>query len=121
MQALPELRIADNEEKLEEPQMTTTSRLSGICRAAGNGAVAGLIGAGVMTAGEKVEQSITGRANSYVPARALLTLLGRYPGEDARPALWNHVMHYCTGAGLGALRGVWAVTGIRGTHANMWP
>lgn len=118
--AVPELRLADIEENLEEHEMTATSRLGGICRAAGTGAVAGLIGAGVMTAGEKVEQIITGRPNSYVPARALLTLLGQHPGDHARPFLWNHVMHYCTGAGLGALRGVWAVTGIRGPHANIW-
>lgn len=29
-------------------------------------------------------------------------------------------MHYGTGAALGALRGVWAVTGIRGAHATAW-
>ena len=70
-----------------------------------------------MTAAEKVEQAVTGRPNSYVPARALLTVLGRSPRDDARPAAWNHAMHWGTGALLGALRGIWSATGIRGSEA----
>jgi hypothetical protein len=73
-----------------------------------------------MVVGEKVEQAITHRHGSYVPARALLTLLGRAPGDEDKPRVWNHVMHYATGAALGALRGVWAITGIRGAPANAW-
>lgn len=100
--------------------MSGGSRLGGVAGAAGRGAVAGLVGAGVMTLGEKAEQALTHRPDSYVPARALLTLLGRSPSDDARPLLWNHAMHYGTGAALGALRGVWAVTGIRGARASAW-
>jgi hypothetical protein len=86
--------------------------------AAARGAVCGLAGVAVMTAGEKVEQSLTRRPNSYVPARTLLTLLGRRPDEREKPLAWNHVMHWGTGAVLGSLRGIWAVTGIRGPLAN---
>ena len=86
--------------------------------AAGRGALAGMIGVAAMTLAEKVEQGVTQRPNSYVPARTLLTLLGRRPSNDARPAGWNHVMHWGTGALLGALRGVWAVVGLRGPQAN---
>ena len=32
----------------------------------------------------------------------------------------NHAMHWATGAVVGSLRGVWAVTGIRGPYANAW-
>ncbi len=71
-----------------------------------------------MTAGEKAEQAITKRPNSYTPARTLLTLMGRRPGDGPQSPVWNHVMHWGTGAVLGALRGVWAVTGIRGGLAN---
>lgn len=71
-----------------------------------------------MTVGEKLEQRVTSRPNSYVPARALLTLIGRPVSDDVKPAGWNHAMHWGTGAALGALRGVWSVTGIRGTEAN---
>jgi hypothetical protein len=87
--------------------------------AAARGAAAGLVGVAVMTGSEKLEQMITGRPSSYVPARALLTLLGRHPSDDDRPDAWNHAMHWGTGALLGALRGVWAATGIRGAEANL--
>jgi hypothetical protein len=86
--------------------------------AAARGAVAGLLGVLAMTVGEKVEQRLTGRPNSYVPARALLGMVGRGPSQSATPVAWNHAMHWGTGALLGALRGVWSATGIRGTQAN---
>jgi hypothetical protein len=100
--------------------MTHASRGQLLLRAAGNGAACGLAGVAVMTTTEKLEQALTGRPNSYVPARALLTLLGRRPGADERPWGWNHTMHWCTGAALGAVRGIWAVTGIRGPVAHAW-
>lgn len=87
-------------------------------RAALRGAAAGLVGVAAMTAGEKLEQAVTHRPDSYVPARALLTLLGRRPGDDARPLGWNHAMHWGTGAVVGALRGVWAAVGLRGLRAS---
>ncbi len=83
------------------------------------GMVAGVVGVAAMTLLEKLEQSITRRPNSYVPARALLTMLGHHPGDDARPVVWNHAMHWGTGALLGALRGLWAVTGLRGHRAHI--
>jgi hypothetical protein len=70
-----------------------------------------------MTAGEKAEQAVTHRPDSYVPARALMTLAGRRPAGRERPAGWNLAMHYGTGALLGALRGVWAAVGLRGPRA----
>ena len=87
--------------------------------AALRGAAAGLAGVAVMTLGEKLEQRVTGRENSYVPGRTLLTLLGRRPDNDAHPAGWNHVMHWGTGAALGALRGLWSATGMRGPRASV--
>ncbi len=86
--------------------------------AAGRGAVAGTVGVAVMTAGEKLEQAVTRRPNSYVPGRTLLTLLGRRSGDDEKPTVWNHAMHWGTGAVLGALRGVWAAVGLRGPQAH---
>jgi hypothetical protein len=72
-----------------------------------------------MTAAEKLEQSITHRPNSYVPGRTLLTLLGQHPGDHERPPVWNHAMHWGTGAVLGAVRGVWAAVGLRGYRADV--
>lgn len=98
---------------------TTNRRPARLLASAGRGVVAGLLGVAVMTAAEKVEQSFTHRPNSYVPARALLTLLGRHPGDDDQPLVWNHAMHWGTGAVLGALRGVWAAVGLRGPRAHL--
>ena len=95
------------------------SRPRALLSAAGRGVVAGLLGVAVMTAGEKLEQAITQRPDSYVPARALLTLLGQHPGEQDQPVLWNHAMHWGTGAAVGALRGVWAAVGLRGPRASL--
>jgi hypothetical protein len=89
-----------------------------LAAAAARGAAAGLAGVAAMTAAEKLEQTITGRPNSYVPARALLTMAGRSPNDGASSPTWNHAMHWGTGALLGALRGIWSVTGIRGSEAT---
>ena len=90
-------------------------------RAAVRGAVAGLAGVAVMTAGEKLEQQLTGRPDSYVPARTLTALTtGRRLPESARPPVRNHLMHWGTGAAVGALRGVWAAAGLRGPRASAW-
>jgi hypothetical protein len=95
------------------------SRGRALLPAAGRGALAGLLGVAVMSTAEKIEQSITHRPNSYVPARTLLSLLGRHPSDDDKPTAWNHAMHWGTGAVLGALRGVWAAVGLRGPQAHV--
>ncbi|NEK85898.1 hypothetical protein GCU60_08995 [Blastococcus saxobsidens] len=90
-------------------------------RAALRGALAGLAGVAVMTLGEKVEQAVTGRPDSYVPARTLTALTtGRRLPETSRPPVRNHLMHWGTGAAVGALRGIWAATGLRGWRASLW-
>lgn len=97
----------------------TDGRGAALVTAAGTGALAGLAGVAVMTVAEKVEQTLTHRPDSYVPARTLLVLLGSHQGNDRPAAGWNHLMHWGTGAALGALRGVWASTGMRGPRANL--
>jgi hypothetical protein len=87
--------------------------------AALKGAVSGLAGVAVMTLVEEAELAVTKRPRSAVPARTLLALLGGHPGDGPQPPLWNHAMHWGTGFVVGALRGVWAVTGIRGWSANL--
>ncbi len=95
------------------------SRAGDLLPGIGRGVVAGLVGVAAMTAGEKLEQALTGRPDSYVPARALLTLLGRSPSDDDRPVVWNHLMHWGTGALVGGLRGLWAEVGLRGPRAHL--
>jgi hypothetical protein len=87
--------------------------------AAIKGAASGLVGVAAMTAAGQVEIAIHRRSRSYVPARTLRALLRRPESDAQRPVVWNHVMHWGTGAVVGALRGVWAVTGIRGASANL--
>ena len=94
------------------------TRRSELAKAAMTGAAAGLVGVAVMTAGEKLEQSLTRRPNSSMPARTLRALLGQRPSDAPQSPLWNHAMHWGTGALLGALRGVWSVTGMRGASAT---
>ncbi|WP_409331962.1 hypothetical protein [Trujillonella humicola] len=90
-------------------------------RAALRGALAGLAGTAAMTLAEKVEQHVTGRPDSYVPGRTLTALTsGRRLPERARPPVRNHLMHWGTGALVGALRGVWAAVGLRGWRASAW-
>lgn len=101
---------------MSTPPRPDRSRRAELARSAVRGLVAGLAGVAAMTAAEKVEQRLTHRPDSYVPARALLSVLGRQPGEAAG---WNNAMHWGTGAALGALRGVWSVTGIRGPQATV--
>ncbi len=99
--------------------MSDPDRAPTLLRAAARGAAAGLLGVAAMTAAEKVEQSVTSRPNSYVPGRTLQALAGRKPGNKDTSLLWNHAMHWGTGALLGALRGIWAATGMRGPRADL--
>ncbi len=87
-------------------------------RAAAKGAMAGLVGVAAMTAAEKIEQSVTKRPNSYVPGRTLIAILKRRPVESAQPPVMNHAMHWGTGIALGALRGIWSASGLRGPGAS---
>ena len=95
-----------------------TRRREALAGAAVRGLFAGLAGVAAMTAAEKVEQAMTRRPNSYVPGRTLSTMAGTPQGDYHRSMAWNHAMHWGTGALLGALRGVWSATGIRGPRAN---
>jgi len=97
----------------------SSGRLPALAAAAGLGAVAGLVGVTAMTLGERLEQAVTSRPDSYVPARALLTLLGRHPHDLEQPPGWNYAMHVGTAVAVGALRGVWSAVGIRGLRADI--
>ncbi|MGC4804947.1 hypothetical protein [Micromonospora sp. DT233] len=87
-------------------------------RAAWQGLVAGLAGAAVMTVGEKVEQRLTGRPDSYVPARVLARLAGLPERGRRQPRGRNLAMHFGQGALVGVLRSVMAQAGLRGPVAS---
>ena len=78
------------------------------------GLLAGLAGVAVMTLAEKLEQQLTGRPNSYVPAHTLERLLGMEHKPDEERLMPNWAMHWGQGVALGAVRGMMAAHGFRG-------
>ena len=78
------------------------------------GLVAGAVGVAAMTLTEKIEQSTTGRPDSYVPAHTLERLLRRPRRPDRERVGMNRAMHWGQGIALGALRGWMADRGVRG-------
>jgi hypothetical protein len=82
------------------------------------GAASGLVGATGMAVGARVEQRLTQRPDSYVPAHTLAHLLG-LPRPDADRPARNLAMHYGTGALAGALRGTMAAANLRGPLASV--
>ncbi|MEU4715651.1 hypothetical protein AB0F73_18600 [Micromonospora purpureochromogenes] len=87
-------------------------------RAVWQGLVAGLVGAAVMTAAEKLEQRVTGRPDSHVPARVLARLTGLPEAPTRQPRWRNLAMHYGQGALVGVVRSVMAQAGLRGAWAS---
>jgi hypothetical protein len=71
-------------------------------------------GVATMTAAEKLEQAVTHRPSSFVPAHTMERLL-RLPGKPDEERLWmNWAMHWGQGVLLGAVRGLMAERGLRG-------
>jgi uncharacterized membrane protein len=87
-------------------------------RAVWQGLVAGTVGAIVMTMGEKVEQRLTGRPDSHVPARVLERLTGAAEQPSRQPVLVNWAMHFGQAALIGVVRSVMAQAGLRGPVAS---
>jgi hypothetical protein len=83
------------------------------------GLVAGLAGVAAMTAVEKLEQAVTRRPNSYVPAHTLERLLRLPHKPDAERRGLNWVMHWGQGILLGATRGLMAKRGLRGPVGSL--
>ena len=82
--------------------------------AAVRGLVAGLVGVAAMTAAEKLEQVLSHRPNSYVPAHTLERLLRLPSKPDAERQWMNWAMHWGQGVLLGGVRGLMAQRGLRG-------
>jgi len=95
----------------QDPVRSRTSRV--LLRGAAHGLVAGAVGTAAMTLGEKLEQAITGRPDSRVPARTMM----RTPGSPATRAP-NLLMHWGQGILLGAVRGMMADSGLRGPWSS---
>jgi hypothetical protein len=79
-----------------------------------SGAIAGATATAIMVAGEKLEQSLTGRPNSVVPAHSLERLIGLRELPDSERATRNFAMQLATGIVTGTVRGLMARSGTRG-------
>jgi hypothetical protein len=82
------------------------------------GMLAGAGGVAVMTLGEKLEQAITRRPNSYMPAHTLERVLGLPRRRDSERHALNMGMHIGQAILLGAWRGLMAEGGLRGARAS---
>jgi hypothetical protein len=83
-----------------------------------SGLLAGVAGVAAMTLAEKVEQALTGRPNSFVPAHTLERLLG-LPAKPDRDRLGlNWAMHWGQGIALGAVRAWMAKRGFGGPFGS---
>jgi hypothetical protein len=85
-----------------------------LARLLAQGLLAGLAGVAAMTMAEKLEQVVTGRPNSYVPAHTLERLLGlpRWPDRERLGLNW--AILWGQGIAVGVVRALMARQGIRG-------
>jgi hypothetical protein len=81
------------------------------------GLLAGAVGGIAMTIFQKIEQSVTGRPDSYVPGHTLERMLGQEEKPDEERVGHNHAMHWGQGLLAGAACGLMADRGIRGPFA----
>jgi hypothetical protein len=89
-------------------------------RALRQGLIAGTAGGLVMTVGEKIEQSLTGRPDSHVTGRVLERLTGRPERRGKQPLPVNWAMHFGQAAVLGVVRSIMVQAGLRGPLAQAW-
>src|SRR3954452_6926470 len=82
------------------------------------GMIAGAGGVLVMTLGEKLEQAVTKRPDSYMPAHTLERVLALRRKPDDRRVGLNLAMHVGQAIALGAWRGIMAEAGLRGIPAS---
>lgn len=82
------------------------------------GMLAGAGGVVAMTLSEKLEQRVTGRPDSYMPAHTLERLLGLRQRPDGERRALNLGMHFGQAILLGAWRGLMAEGGLRGPRAS---
>jgi hypothetical protein len=82
------------------------------------GMLAGAGGVAVMTIGEKIEQRLTHRPGSYMPAHTLERVAGIAQRPDRERHAMNLAMHIGQAILLGAWRGLMAEGGLRGARAS---
>lgn len=82
------------------------------------GLFAGLIGTAVMTISETLEMKLTKREASMVPAQVGSKLFGVSTSGDAEMMRLNNAVHWGHGTGMGVLRALLSLAGLRGSAAT---
>ena len=82
------------------------------------GLFAGFVGAAVMTVSETLEATLTRREPSTVPAQVGSKLFGITPSGNAEVTRLNNAVHWGHGTGMGAIRSLLALVGLRGLAAT---
>jgi hypothetical protein len=82
------------------------------------GIIAGVAGTTVMTLSEKLEQVLSGRPDSYIPAHTVERFLGLPTKPDSERTWMNWAAHWGLGVLPAALRGIMAESGMRGPLAS---
>ena len=90
-----------------------------IARGTWKGMVAGVAGTAAMQISEKLEQRLTGRPNSYIPAHTLERFLGLATKPDKDRVAMNQAAHWALGVVPAALRGIMSEGGMRGPLASL--
>lgn len=96
----------------------TAVRLGGLAAAVGKGLAAGLAGTAAMTVSSTLEAKVRGRDASTTPARAASRVLGVAPVDEVGEKRFNNLVHWGYGTGWGAVRGLFAATGLSGLPAT---
>jgi hypothetical protein len=83
------------------------------------GLFAGAVGTIAMTLSQRLEMAVTGRQGSQVPGKVAAHLVpGKDPHSDADVEGLNAPMHWAHGIGMGTVRGLLDVAGVRGATAS---
>lgn len=90
----------------------------GLCNIITNGIISGTVGVIIMTIGEKIEQTITNRPNSYIPAHTLEKILRLQYKPDSQRLILNHTMHFGQGIIVGIIRSIMSSYGIQGPFSS---
>ena len=84
-----------------------------------NGLIAGVAGTLAMTVSEVLEERITGRPPSYIPAHVMERFLGLPTKPDKERKALNWAAHIGMGIAPAAWRGIMAEGGLRGPMSNL--
>jgi hypothetical protein len=83
------------------------------------GMIAGAVGTVAMTMSERLEMTVTGREESQVPGEVGAHLMpGMEPDAPPHVDRLNTPVHWAHGIGMGGLRGLLDLAGIRGPQAT---